>query len=147
MTHLDHVIFAIQRLDFGEGPACADNLRCQLCDRGAKFIFISRGDAARCQQGRSEVHARAESFVLFLVHTALVVSERGEVEVFHHAVEAHAGSRVPGEVVGVDGGIEGEDLFSEAHAGLGLRHGYLLDPLTQLIELDHFDVGADRGRQ
>ncbi len=147
MTHLDHVVLEVQGLDLGERAAGADHLGGELGDGGAEFVLAGRGDAASRQKRGTENHARTQPLVLLAIEATVVVGQRVEVEVVDQSIQSHADRRTPGEVLFPDRVIEGEDLPGEVHAGRRLCVGDLLDALPQVIELEHLDVGTERGRQ
>lgn len=74
------------------------------------------------------------------LQAAVVVGEAVESEVLGEPVQSDRNPRSPGEIVLVDGGIEGEDGTRErdAFGGRLIRHGG--DPDPQIVELQDFDM-------
>jgi hypothetical protein len=83
--------------------------------------------------------------VLFAGQGAAVVGDRVEAEVVHEVVQAEGDLRGPGEVVRVDGGVEGEQLPGQAPPVGDLGVGELIDADPQVVELEHLHVGAEGG--
>lgn len=79
------------------------------------------------------------------LESAVVVGEAVELEVFDEPVESDRYPGGPGEIVLVDGVVEGEDRTRErdAFGGLLVRHGG--DPDPQVVEFEDFDVSAELG--
>src|SRR3546814_11863416 len=87
VSHLNDAVLEVQCLDLAEGSACTNDLRRELCDRGAQLELSGGRHTSPGQQGRTENHARTEPLVQFAAESAVVVCECVELEVLDELIE------------------------------------------------------------
>ena len=150
VSHQDKLLDKIHRVELGVAATRAQTIHNELGKARLQVALARTGHAPRCQQRVSHDQARAQRLERIAIHATIVISQALQIEVFDQCIQTarHFGRprqriwqhRLADLVPALLGQLK--RILDLINLDPHLRLGYRIDPLLQIVHLQHFYMCA-----